>query len=48
MKTVPDHVAWTCARCGAIATTPIGLAPGTGGPHGAAFAELSSRPRFAA
>ena len=27
MKTDPAHVAWTCARCGALAITPVGDAP---------------------
>jgi hypothetical protein len=48
MKTVPDCVAWTCARCGAIATTPIGLAPVGATDAGGVGGELVARPRFAA
>jgi hypothetical protein len=27
MKTDPEHIAWTCARCGAVAITAIGDGP---------------------
>jgi hypothetical protein len=45
MKTVPDQVAWTCAHCRAIATMPIGLAPGG---SGWTSETAAWRPRFAA
>jgi hypothetical protein len=48
MKTVPDHVAWTCSRCGAIATTPIGLAPAGVSRIGGEMDRPAARPRFAA
>jgi len=27
MKTDPEHAAWTCARCGSLAVTPVGERP---------------------
>jgi len=27
MKTDPEHTAWTCSRCGRLATTPVGSGP---------------------
>jgi hypothetical protein len=32
MKLAPDSVAWTCANCGAIVTTPVGAARPAGSP----------------
>ena len=41
MKTEPDHVAWTCSRCGVLAITPIGCEPPRR-PHGGLVAEYTS------
>jgi hypothetical protein len=30
MKTDPEHAAWTCARCGALAIVPVGDRPSAG------------------
>jgi hypothetical protein len=35
MKTDPDHVAWTCACCGALAVTAVGERPQGSERHGA-------------